>query len=275
MSLLTSRQLIIICGQSNARGAGLVTDVIDPVQAGLLLAYPNVPFVYKCDGNTDPPVYNTYANAPLGPRVFVGVNRFGIELTMMRVLDQYFPNKWACGKCAYDSTSLNSDWAPGRGAYSDLSPAPFTTLLNFIAQTLIDTSSELGAVIWIQGENDAGALGTANAYGTNLLAFIDALRAVQPGVPFIYGRLNWAYTVGGFTANLRASQEAIRGSRSNLVLVNTDDFPLQGDNTHYPAQSVIALGYRYAAAVLQGYGLGISGEALSDYQLFNKTGVFR
>ena len=246
------KQLVIVCGQSNARGAGLVSDVVSPLDTSILNAYPNVPYCYKCDSNTDPPVYDTYSVASMGPRVYASINRFGVELTMMRYLDALYPGRWACGKYALDSTNLTGDWNPARGNFSDATPCPFTQLVNFSLQTEIDCAAELAAFVWIQGENDAQGSGTAAAYGTNLLNFITQLRsALGRVVPFVYGRLNSQYVAAGaFTVALQNEQARIEKVLPLMNMINQDGVALQGDNTHYPAAGCVSLGPLYAEAIL-------------------------
>lgn len=240
----------LILGQSNAVGVGLVSGLTD---ASYATAYPAVHYVAQIDGNTDPPVLTTY-DGDLDDVFFSAAQRMGIELSLGRDLDHSMPDRWVILKSALSSTSLSGNHDPN-GTYPTAQPNWFTQCVTFARAQLAALNARLGVVIWIQGENDGGALGTANAYDDNLLEYVDALRAALGEVPFLYGRLNAAADVL-YKTELRASQANCNGARTDLIMVDMDAVALDAtDNVHYTADGYVALGHIYASAALAAMGI--------------------
>lgn len=242
--VVAHRKLAVVIGQSNARGAGLVVEIADQ---GLADPYPAVRYVSTIGNDANPPMTLSYPVDALGPRLDrAGVNRFGIELTLGRALDEYEPGRWAIAKFAFDSTALAGEWNP-TGSYPTGMPNLFAQHVTFVKQAEIDTGSEIAAVIWEQGESDAGSVIVGSSYGIRLAEFIGAERYSLPVVPFIYGRLNAAMVGAGVQA-VRVGQEA--NQTSSAIMVDQDSFALGGDHTHYTSASLVAMGPLFAKAVL-------------------------
>jgi hypothetical protein len=97
------------------------------------------------------------------------------------------------------------------------------------------TNPRVLAFLWIQGENDAGNSTLANAYQTNLGNFISAVRSridSNRQTKFIIARLNNAKGQWSQGATVQAAQDAY-ASAAFCKVVNSDSYPLQGDNVHY------------------------------------------
>lgn len=203
--------------------------------------------------SADPPVLDVYPSGSLEPKVYSGTLKLGIELSLGRDLDHTLPGRVAIAKFAYSSTSLNTNWAVN-GTYPTAQPNLCTQFIAYIKAAERATGSRLAAIIWIQGENDAGNLTTANNYDDNLLAFVDAVRAGTSTVPFIYGRLHISAAYSNVT-ELRASQSNANGARANLIMMSQDTVALSGDSVHYDANGLIALGHIYANQVLATLGI--------------------
>ena len=240
------RRLILIAGQSNARGIGNAAD-IDPAIAA---PYPAVLYATTFGNDANPPLEKVYPVDALGPRIDMGgVNRFGIELTMGRTLDAAVPGGFVIGKFAFDSTSIAGEWSP-TGAYPTIpagGPNLFTQLATFEHDLATATGSELAAFVWIQSESDALNAVNGSLYGMRLAMFIGAVRFAMPSVPFIYARIN-AANAGAGTAQTRSGQEA--NQRPGVIMVDTDAFGLQSDHAHFTSASLVGLGPVFAQTIL-------------------------
>jgi len=114
-------------------------------------------------------------------------------------------------------------------------------------------------VLWHQGESDSVNATVANAYQEKLHQFIQDLRAdlQSPDLPFVAGELGQFYY-----PNRSAAQQPyiiivqnILGSLptfdSRTACVKTEGLDDGGDNVHFNRDSLIILGQRYAAALLE------------------------
>jgi len=248
------RRLIVIAGQSNAQTWIASAGLTDPSFA---VSYPNVTHLTKQDSNTDPPVWTSTGPASLAPVFYGGSYKIGLEASLMRTLDRAAPGQVMVAQYALAGTSLAINWAPG-GSYPSLDPPNlFTQFISYVRAAQTATSSRIAAVIWNQGETDAGTLAYANAYEANLTAFIAAVRVEFPAVPFVIGRLNTAYAIGAHTSTVRTAQAAVDTADARVALVNQDGQSIAGDGSHYTADGYVALGKLYAAATAPLIGLNI------------------
>jgi hypothetical protein len=111
-----------------------------------------------------------------------------------------------------------------------------------------------------QGESDAASTVLANGYESELRALIGTMRAdfVRWGVagpkptPFVLGLISRRLLASHFVAidTVRAAQRAgVQGAR-RAASVETTDLSLQSDQVHFDASAVLALGRRFADALL-------------------------
>lgn len=232
---------IAIEGQSNATGAGRTSEL-----TGADVAYATpygsvLEAVRLANGGTNPPVWTEYALSPTQPRVFQSIDKFGIELTLARDLVAARPGvTWRIIKADIGGTTLYDHWNP-----ANPSPSIFTNVHDYLAAQSADCP--IAAYIWIQGESDANQISRATAYGSRLTAYVNAVRARFPAVPFIYGQLNSA-TSAPYTATVRAGQAAL--SLPDVHMIDQDSYPLRADLFHYTTPAVLSLGHVYATAVL-------------------------
>lgn len=243
------RKLVVIFGQSNAGSRGLVSE-LELADQNLATPYPAVPYIAETGDDANPPHTNTWPLDALGPRLDAfGIARFGIELTLGRTLDAAEPGGWALAKFAFGSTALGGEWNP-LGPYPTGQPNLFTQGISFVKAAMVATDSDLGALIWIQGESDAPTVPVGQLYGIRLAEFIGAERFELglPEVLFVYGRLNITNTSPG-AAGVRSGQEANQAPLA--IMVDQDPFPLQRDMLHYSTQGLVDLGRTYAEAILQ------------------------
>ena len=244
------RKLAVIFGQSNAGTPGRTADLAGLGRADLGDPYPAVPYISETGTDNNPPITQVVPLGPLAPIVNTsGIGTFGIELSLGRALDAAEPGQWAIARFAFGSTALAGEWAPNAN-WPTGEPNLFTQEITFVQQALAATGTELGALIWIQGESDAPTVALGQAYGLHLAEFIGAERLelpADPRVPFVYGRLNVNNPQLG-TADVRTGQEA--NQNVYAIMVDQDPFPLQADLTHYTSQGDIDLGTLYATTIL-------------------------
>ena len=257
--------LISIDGQSNALGDGVVTNLTSG-QAVYANAYPNVGYLAKEDGNVDPPSWTLYGPGSLGPVTYSGQAKFGIELTMFRDLDSSGAGVFSGVKVAGSGTNLVDQWNP-TGTYPSLDGTGrnlFEQSGDEIDAAAADFGSHLAAIIYIQGEADAGQSSSATPYGTNLEALIDAYRTRYGNVPFIVGRLNSDYVnsgTGTYTSTVQAGEDAAVAALPSMYELNTDAYPPGADHTHYAETSLLNLGHAYAGLVANALGINIPPQA--------------
>lgn len=235
---------VAIIGQSNANGEGRVSELTGPdlVYAD---AYPDVQESVRLTNASfglSPPSWTEYSLSSVQPRLFQGVVKFGVDVSMARELFTTRPEyRWVIVKAGIGGTTLADTWDP-----SNASPNIFENVHDWVDTQMTAADCTLSAYIWIQGENDAMQVSRAAAYGANLSAYLTAVRARYTGIPFIYGQLH----VDGsptYRATVRAGQQALSGT--GLTLVDQDTGALRADGLHYTTASVLALGTSYATAV--------------------------
>jgi hypothetical protein len=155
-------------------------------------------------------------------------------------------------KKAHSTTSLSQDArTANRGCWdNNLRDDLFDEAISQIADakanlTAAGNTINIRAMNWTQGENDAGStLAAANAYGTNLSAFIDALRsagAITSTTPFVISRIQtgaWANP-----APVRAAQQLIGETKAYCRWFSADSVTLDGSDTvHYGPNGVVIHG---------------------------------
>ncbi|HEU4404208.1 MAG TPA: sialate O-acetylesterase [Polyangiaceae bacterium] len=127
---------------------------------------------------------------------------------------------------------------------------------------------ELGAVLWMQGENEANSsLANAQRYGEWLSSFIAAFRQDlnAPSLRFVIGRVSdnlYAKNGGPVLEErsssvdaVRAAQQAIADADPAVALIDTDDFnprpnEAPGENFHFDSAAYQLMGQRFASAFL-------------------------
>lgn len=264
---------VVIIGQSNARGIGIVSEL-----PGSDYAYPPLPFSVMYGNFLQPQIQRTYTGAltPLCIKFLATGSAtsdcpaddqsFGIELSLASALG----SGWVIGKYTADGTSLAEEWDPtgtwcpaGPCVGSDGAPNPtmYQAYVAWQAAFLAQTGAQLAAVIWIQGEQDATTIPLATAYGGELTTFIaDVRRDSGVAVPFLYGELpladgsamdGSALTEPG-VAEVRAGEVADQDVAQGIIMVSQDGYAMTG--VHFVGSSLIALGSAYATALLDAVG---------------------
>ena len=103
------------------------------------------------------------------------------------------------------------------------------------------------AFVWLQGESDAENQVFADAYETNLLALINALKTFT-GDDFYTIILRIKYPEAIYRNTVRAAQDNIPNTISNTSVIDTDASELQ-DYVHYSEQGNIDNGEAIATII--------------------------
>jgi hypothetical protein len=249
-----SPKLVAFLGQSNAVGAGRVA-AMTAEEIAYADPYPAVPYAATIGNNSDPPDCRTNPWGdlrPIGARSD-GAPSFGIELTMGRALDTAEPGAWVLAKFALSGTVLGTQWAANSNyPAKDLAPTNLNqAAVEYIDAAIASRHAQLFAIVWIQGEGDAGTLALANAYGANWLALAQSWQARWPGVKIIYNRLH--KDVGGaYGSKVRNGQDA-DDAYPGMVEVNVDAFQIDPNNRpHFTTSAYLQMGPVFADAALHG-----------------------
>lgn len=177
----------------------------------------------------------------------------GPSLFFARHLARYIPNQIGLIPCAYGATSL-ADWSPDTKAKGGHSL--YATMIKRMASA----GGNVKGVLWYQGESDAMADATAQAYETTFMKFMDAVRkdSGQPDLPFLtvqISRFALDYTpqAVGWEMVREAQRQACQHA-TNLLMTSAIDLEL-GDSIHLCYEAQEQLGKRLAEiAISKVYG---------------------
>lgn len=240
-------QLIVIAGQSNAVGRGIAERV--DVGLGLASNFASVQHSAEIGIATDPITWSfSISPEDLQPYTTGATQSMGVELTLGRMLFAAGREPFI-GKFALNSASLAGNFLSTADYPTDPGPPNlFTQLVTYIQGAIDDSGEQLGTLVWIQGESDAGTDYMAAAYEDNLASFINDLRAEFGNFQVVVVRLNDGCTET-YKDDVRAAQEAWVTGDANAILINADDLPLS-DGLHYDEEEIATLGYRIGKAIL-------------------------
>lgn len=229
-------ELIVVAGQSNALGYRLSDADLPP------RSYEPDPRVQIWTGRgfaTMEPGRNT--GAPANPQCW------GPEVAYARAWLADHPKgtlhvvKYARGSTGL-AASADRDWAPESGElFAE------TTAAVRAARRALPQPAQVSAILWIQGEQDAAAPETAQAYAGNLARALPIMRLRwgDPETPVLVGRI--APTLR-YAATVRAAQAAVVEADPLAASVDTADYPLLPDRLHFAAEGQLRLGAALYAA---------------------------
>ena len=242
--------LYIISGQSNAFESRV--EVSDGVPAELTSAHPDIRYAYFDMFYNSATSWGTLRPRTLySPSPGIGV---GLEMSFGTAISAASDNPIAVIKAYRGGADLDEDFDPqatdGLMAYS--------SMMGYINTRVGELESQghtvnLKGFAWIQGESDAAeSVEQSERYGDNLANLIDTLRSdfSAPDLPFVYNRLNIG-TDYPYEAGVRAGQEWVTQNRSGVAMVDVDDVALDSGLHHYPVNSKIEIGRRFADAMIQ------------------------
>jgi Ca2+-binding RTX toxin-like protein len=138
-------------------------------------------------------------------------------------------------KLAQTGTSLEqrsgTDWSPRSDGelYDQLLDAVRATMRHIVEQ---GHQPVIADMFWIQGEADAATAESARAYGGQLIAFVNQLRAdLKSEFPFIVSQLSESSRFA-YADIVRAQQERVAAALDGVTLVDTSDLSFM-DGAHY------------------------------------------
>jgi hypothetical protein len=213
--------VLVVAGQSNV--VGIDAYAVDPWSGRNVLsawsvhhAARHTMIVWRESGVVDaglPPVLLST------PQILSGVQSpiFGPEMGLVAGLYADGRHNLLIVKVGFVGTSLAEDWATSGILYQTL----VTTTQDALAWGASNGySATVGGVYWLQGETDAEHLKMANAYASNLTAFIASLRAnlsLSSTTPFVLGEIDIAKFVEFREAHGRCipsvCREELKGNR--------------------------------------------------------------
>ncbi len=253
----------IWAGQSNAVGSPTDRST-DYVADPLTMAY------HKVDG-LRPYVPNDFAGYSKGNPT----GEWGMEMRYAQRLRAAYPRtphfivKFAQGGTMLyrsDDGSATLDWNVGsddelyararthvRDALAAIKAAGYDPIIRLVG--------------WVQGENDTSIPLWANAYATNLTAFLRGVRDLDDGwrvgasTPIYIARLSQTFVTWAMAAQANNRASTVRTAQEQVIaaspggptiLVDTDGLALESDSTHYTKAGLVAGGN--AVADLDGLG---------------------
>ena len=236
----------VFAGQSNMVGASAAADDLPNIAPELVAPQPNALFFGPTDDHAT-------RWAPLrAPTELIGSSYgpgFGPELSAAASLAS--PDEpIAIVKDAHDGTNLFHDWNPARsdGLYAGLIARTREALRELAAKT--GEHPHIAGFVWMQGEGDSYTREHADAYETNLTAFLADVRRDlgAPHLRIVLGRI--AFVAGPYASIVRDAQTRVAAHEPNTSIVETDDLEHDpASAVHLDTSGQIELGRRFARAL--------------------------
>lgn len=226
--------MIICAGQSNAVGWNMNL-------AGVPANLQSAPRQYIWTGVTFQALVNGSNNgsyssngAKWGPEA-----EFGRLWTAARPSQALWIVKHAVG-----STALATDWASGGTQRNSLNTA-VSDAKGML--TGLGLTPKVAACLWMQGESDSLTQAHADAYETNLTAWISHVRTTygDASTAVLIGKIK--YPDGTYRATVRSAQVAVSAATSRAPLIDTDAYSMS-DSAHYDVSGNVQLGADMYAA---------------------------
>ena len=188
---------------------------------------------------------------------------FGPELLFGITLSEAWPQeKMLLIKLTAGATSLHGSWNPDwRGDKAaamgeESEPKLYSALTAYVKQVLSgygDDEYEICAMLWVQGETDAGNETAATAYGDNLQNLVESVRhdVGRETLPFLLFQVGHGEVVEGM------KRTALEVPNVTLIPQSLDpislDFYQKMGNGHYEYEGMKKLGRRFAELFLSQY----------------------
>lgn len=242
-----------LCGQSNMVG-----------NAACQQASINVPIANNLKG-IRPLIWDGNRFAPF----VVGSNNYGItadafgpETSFAQAMPGLLHSSPYIIKYALGATDLATNWAPTSGAQWIAMKAAFDAAI-----PLLSNSGKIPLVMafgWAQGETDGQNSTNATNYGTNLTAFISAVKgtalapySLSPDFTFVIVGIGPVTTVAAptgvpYAGTIRTAQISV-GANTGNAYIDTTDLTLNVDNIHFDAPAAVKVGQRLADKVNLGF----------------------
>jgi hypothetical protein len=254
-------KVFILAGQSNMEGRADANKLgprdlerLSKAQENVQLAFNNQP---KCPLK---PVQPSAEIAEIYKRDLI----FGPELFFGIALSEAWPDeKILLIKRSEGATSLHGCWHPewsedkAAAVGEEQGPKLYRALVDHVDQTLSEYDKdeyEICAMLWVQGETDAGNKVAAAAYGRNLEQFIRRIRkdVENHTLSFLLFQVGHGKVIEGMkqTAQLLPNVFLVPQSQGPASV----NFYSKMENGHYNYEGMKKLGQRFAKVFLHNIG---------------------
>jgi len=231
--------VILMGGQSNMVGSGRIAD-LDTVIV---------------------PDHITYFNRGMYPDFSQDSARFGPEVGLSQVLHQHFPDSnFILVKYAIGGASL-LDWAPDYDSTQAVVTgnahfgAMYDSLWKHVDQAtaMTDQTTEIVALLWMQGERDARIPEAGVDYYPRFKTLIERIRqdADRPNLPIIFGLANPDPARYAAVDTVQNAQRRIASEMDQVRMVDTSDLDKWDDKVHYNSAGQLELGRRFGRALVE------------------------
>lgn len=250
-------KVFILAGQSNMEGRAdanklLQQDMerLSKAQKNVQLAFNKEPIVPLRAVKPSTEIAELYKRELIfGPELF-----FGIALSEIWANEEILLIKLSEG-----GTSLHGCWHPkwsedkAKIMGEEEGTKLYRTLIDYVDQTLSEFDEdeyEICAMLWVQGETDAGNKIAAEAYGMNLQQFITHIREDldNDSLPFILFQVGHGKVVEGMMNTVQLLPNVYLIPQS-LDTISVNFYPKM-ENGHYNYEGMKKLGERFATNFL-------------------------
>ena len=229
--------VILMGGKSNMVGQGRVAD-LDTVNI---------------------PDHITYFNRGMNPNFSQDSAKFGPEIGLSQILHQHFPNSnFILAKYAIGGASL-LDWAPNYDSVQAVVTgnarfgAMYDSLWKYVDQATTNETTEIMALLWMQGERDARIPEAGVDYYLHFKTFIERIRqdANRPNLPIIFGLVNPDPNRYAAVDTVQAAQRRIANEMDYVWMIDTSNLGKWDDQVHYNTAGQLELGRRFGNALVE------------------------
>ena len=240
LSLPVPKNLAVICGQSNAKGRGVISDIAGYSGGGATITNA---FMWNNSGFSWPTLVAGTNNDAYD------ATKLGVEMSLAK---NFVTNKGQplyIVKSAIDGTAI-TQWVSGTGNFTTLS-----SVVQRAVWAIEDTGSVCKpiAFIWYQGESDALSTTEAGLYAGRLQQFITDVNTIYgiSQIPFYIVQIQQSPTQVGTAqvqqAGLITAMTLPYSAYTNFI--ETGDISTNLDTNHITAASFEALGARIVSRI--------------------------
>ncbi|MEO0334582.1 MAG: sialate O-acetylesterase, partial [Bacteroidota bacterium] len=202
-----------------------------------------------------------YFNRGMNPNSSQDSAKFGPEIGLSQILHQHFPDSnFILVKYAIGGASL-LDWAPNYDSVQAVVTgnarfgAMYDSLWKYLDQATASTdeTTEIAALLWMQGERDARIPEAGVDYYPKFKNFIEHVRrdANRPNLPIIFGLANPDPARYAAVDTVQAAQRRIANEMDDVWMIDTSDLSKWDDNVHYNSAGQLELGQRFGQALVK------------------------
>lgn len=241
--------VVVMAGQSNMTTGGHLEDLpAGPVD--LSVAQDDILYHYSIAASEQGVATEWQSLSHL--KGTVKGSTYASELTFARTIADRWPEQqWAVLKVAGNGTNLHTHWLPG-----ETNGRWYQRMIDHVALAVGQLEDQghqvkMSGFVWVQGSGDAYNIEKGSAYEQNLELLIASVRDQwhEQGLPVLFNQyhINADRSADGIAA-IRNSQARVAANDPRAAMVNIDDLPLKADRIHFPSETHMELGYRFADA---------------------------